>query len=180
MDLYPTKAGFQSFSGCAIKNNCSKITLVLTSLSPSYFPHPLLLSSLSSPAGEEGGEDMMPGQIPDPSLTAGTLPSLGPLAGIPATTLTDQLKLADFCNLGAMLSPVHFLGRLGKRTLEIKEEVRTGETGREGLKAGGQIEVQVEAKDRVLLGGFVMKSGCWDLNGIPFFVFSSVPLYVGK
>ncbi|XP_046877434.1 jun dimerization protein 2-like [Hypomesus transpacificus] len=66
---------------------------------------------------------MMPGQIPDPSLTAGTLPSLGPLAGIPATTLTDQLKLADFCNLGAMLSPVHFLGRLGKRTLEIKEEM---------------------------------------------------------
>uniref|UniRef100_A0A8C7DMY6 Jun dimerization protein 2b n=2 Tax=Oncorhynchus TaxID=8016 RepID=A0A8C7DMY6_ONCKI len=67
---------------------------------------------------------MMPGQIPDPSLTAGSLPSLGLLAGISATTLTDQLKLAqDFRNLGAMLSPLHILGRLGKRPLtEEKDE----------------------------------------------------------
>ncbi|CAB1342549.1 unnamed protein product [Coregonus sp. 'balchen'] len=71
------------------------------------------------------GSDMMPGQIPDPSLTAGSLPSLGLLAGISATTLTDQLKLAqDFRNLGAMLSPLHFLGRLGKRPLSaIKGEM---------------------------------------------------------
>lgn len=68
--------------------------------------------------------DMMPGQIPDPSLAAGSLPSLGPLAGISATTLTDQLKLADFRQLGTMLSPLHFLGRLGKRPLAIKTEVR--------------------------------------------------------
>lgn len=67
---------------------------------------------------------MMPGQIPDPSLAAGSLPSLGPLAGISATTLTDQLKLADFHQLGTMLSPLHFLGRLGKRPLAIKTEVR--------------------------------------------------------
>lgn len=70
------------------------------------------------------GLDMMPGQIPDPSLAAGSLPSLGPLAGISATTLTDQLKLADFRQLGTMLSPLHFLGRLGKRPLSIKTEVR--------------------------------------------------------
>lgn len=67
--------------------------------------------------------DMMPGQIPDPSVTAGSLASLGPLAGISATTLTDQLKYADLCNLGAMLSPFHLLGKL-KRPLPIKVEVR--------------------------------------------------------
>uniref|UniRef100_G3P8I6 Jun dimerization protein 2b n=1 Tax=Gasterosteus aculeatus TaxID=69293 RepID=G3P8I6_GASAC len=66
---------------------------------------------------------MMPGQIPDPSLAAGSLPCLGPLAGISATTLTDQLKLADFRQLGTMLSPLHFLGRLGKRPLAIKTEM---------------------------------------------------------
>ncbi|KAG7466416.1 jun dimerization protein 2-like [Megalops cyprinoides] len=70
-----------------------------------------------------GGSDMMPGQIPDPSLTAGSLPSLGPLAGISATTLTDQLKFADLRNLGAMLSPLHLLGRLGKRPAPIKAEM---------------------------------------------------------
>ncbi|KAJ8288840.1 hypothetical protein COCON_G00014990 [Conger conger] len=69
------------------------------------------------------GSDMMPGQIPDPSLTAGSLPSLGPLAGISATTLTDQLKFADLRNLGAILSPLHFLGRLGKRPAPIKTEM---------------------------------------------------------
>ncbi|KAJ3606928.1 hypothetical protein NHX12_026444 [Muraenolepis orangiensis] len=47
---------------------------------------------------------MMPGQIPEPSLAPGSLPSLGPLASITATTLTDQLKLhTDFRQLGAML-----------------------------------------------------------------------------
>lgn len=66
---------------------------------------------------------MMPGQIPEPSLAPGSLPSLGPLASITATTLTDQLKLhTDFRQLGAMLSPLHFLDRLGKRPLAIKTE----------------------------------------------------------
>ncbi|XP_026789515.1 jun dimerization protein 2 isoform X1 [Pangasianodon hypophthalmus] len=65
---------------------------------------------------------MMPGQIPDPSVTAGSLPSLGPLAGISATTLTDQLKYADLCSLGAMLSPLHLLGKLSKHHLPIKAE----------------------------------------------------------
>ncbi|KAF0023515.1 hypothetical protein F2P81_024145 [Scophthalmus maximus] len=73
---------------------------------------------------------MMPGQIPDPSMAAGSLPSLGPLAGISATTLTDQLKLADFRQLGTMLSPLHFLGRLGKRPLAIKTEMDEDEDRR--------------------------------------------------
>ncbi|XP_056150427.1 jun dimerization protein 2-like [Lampris incognitus] len=73
---------------------------------------------------------MMPGQIPDPSLAAGSLPGLGPLVGISATTLTDQLKLADFQQLGAMLSPLHFLGRLGKRPLAIKTEMDEDEERR--------------------------------------------------
>lgn len=81
---------------------------------------------------------MMPGQIPDPSLAAGSLPGLGPLAGISATTLTDQLKLADFRQLGTMLSPLHFLGRLGKRPLAIKTEVgRTAGEDRGGAKGAG-------------------------------------------
>lgn len=79
--------------------------------------------SLSITAAVAAGSEMMPGQIPDPSVAAGSLPSLGPLAGISATTLTDQLKLADFHQLGTMLSPLHFLGRLGKRPLAIKTEV---------------------------------------------------------
>ncbi|KAL0967072.1 hypothetical protein UPYG_G00247460 [Umbra pygmaea] len=73
---------------------------------------------------------MMPGQIPDPSLTTGSLPSVGPLAGISVTTLTDQLKLAqDFRNLGAMLSPLQFLGRFGKRPI-IKGEMDEDEERR--------------------------------------------------
>lgn len=87
----------------------------------------LISLSLSLTAAVAAGSDMMPGQIPDPSVAAGSLPSLGPLAGISATTLTDQLKLADFHQLGTMLSPLHFLGRLGKRPLAIKTEVG-GET----------------------------------------------------
>ncbi|XP_028294676.1 jun dimerization protein 2 [Gouania willdenowi] len=66
--------------------------------------------------------DTMPGQIPDPSVTAGSLPSLGPLAGIPATTLTDKLKYGDLHEFGTMLSPLHFLDTLGKRQLSIKME----------------------------------------------------------
>lgn len=68
--------------------------------------------------------DAMPGQIPKPSVTAGSLPSLGLLAGISATTLTDKLRFSDFQEFGAMLSPLHFLNSLGKRPLMIKTEVR--------------------------------------------------------
>ena len=70
-----------------------------------------------------GGSNMMPGPIPDPSVAAGSLPSLGLLTGISATTLTDQLKYADLCSLGAMLSPLHLLGKRAKRVM--KAEVRT-------------------------------------------------------
>lgn len=68
---------------------------------------------------------MMPGQIPDPSLTAGALPGLGPLAGLPGTTLTaDELKYADIRSIGAMISPLHFLEvKLGKRPQPMKSEV---------------------------------------------------------
>lgn len=86
-----------------------------------YFPAFL---SLFLSAVVTAGSYMMPGPIPDPRMTAGSLPSLGPLAGIPYTTLTDQLKYANLRELGAMLSPLHFLGKLGKRPLTIKTEVR--------------------------------------------------------
>lgn len=67
--------------------------------------------------------DGMPGQIPEPPVTAGSLPSLGPLAGISATTLTDKLKYGDLQEFGTMLSPLHFLDSLGKKSLHIKAEV---------------------------------------------------------
>ncbi|KAM4540441.1 jun dimerization protein 2-like [Fundulus diaphanus] len=66
--------------------------------------------------------DAMPGQIPDPSVTAGSLPSLGPLAGISATTLTDKLRFGDLHDIGTMLSPLLFLDTLGKRPVVIKTE----------------------------------------------------------
>lgn len=67
--------------------------------------------------------DAMPGQIPDPSVTAGSLPSLGPLAGISATTLTDKLRFGDLHDIGTMLSPLLFLDTQGKRPVVIKTEV---------------------------------------------------------
>ena len=77
----------------------------------------------------------MPGQIPDPSVTAGSLPSLGPLAGLSATTMTDQLRFGDLQDFGTMLSPLHFLDKLGKGTLSIKAEVwGAGEHGGGGYK----------------------------------------------
>ncbi|XP_037342797.2 jun dimerization protein 2-like isoform X1 [Pungitius pungitius] len=82
--------------------------------------HLLHLGSESAAVAAES--DAMPGRIPDPSVTAGSLPSLGPLAGISATTLTDKLKFGDFHEFGAMLSPLHFLDGLGRRPLVIKTE----------------------------------------------------------
>lgn len=71
---------------------------------------------------------MMPGQIPDPSLTAGALPGLGPLTGLPGTALTaEELKYADIRNIGAMISPLQFLEvKLGKRPQPVKSEVSGG------------------------------------------------------
>ena len=68
---------------------------------------------------------MMPGQIPDPSMTAGSLPGLGPLTGLPSSALTaEELKYADIRNIGAMIAPLHFLEvKLGKRPQPVKSEV---------------------------------------------------------
>ncbi|XP_032478610.1 jun dimerization protein 2 isoform X2 [Phocoena sinus] len=67
---------------------------------------------------------MMPGQIPDPSMTAGSLPGLGPLTGLPSSALTaEELKYADIRNIGAMIAPLHFLEvKLGKRPQPVKSE----------------------------------------------------------
>lgn len=83
-------------------------------------------------AGGGGGEGrpattpaMMPGQIPDPSVTAGSLPGLGPLTGLPSSALTtEELKYADIRNIGTMIAPLHFLEvKLGKRPQPVKSEL---------------------------------------------------------
>ncbi|XP_039561409.1 jun dimerization protein 2 [Passer montanus] len=81
--------------------------------------------SLSPAAWEAVSPAMMPGQIPDPSLTAGALPGLGPLTGLPGTALTaEELKCADIRNIGAMISPLQFLEvKLGKRPQPVKSEL---------------------------------------------------------
>nr|XP_033809080.1 jun dimerization protein 2 [Geotrypetes seraphini]XP_033809082.1 jun dimerization protein 2 [Geotrypetes seraphini] len=68
---------------------------------------------------------MMPGQIPDLSLTAGTLPGLGPLSTLPTTVLTTkELKLTGLHKLGSIISPLHFLDvKLGKRSQFVKSEL---------------------------------------------------------
>ncbi|XP_062379634.1 jun dimerization protein 2 [Sardina pilchardus] len=81
-----------------------------------------LLNTETNPAVVVGGSTMMPGPIPDPSVAAGSLPGLGLLAGISATTLTDQLKYADLCSLGAMLSPLHLLGKRSKRPMKTERD----------------------------------------------------------
>ncbi|KAM7323472.1 hypothetical protein ACRRTK_017578 [Alexandromys fortis] len=90
-------------------------------------------------AGGGGGEGrpatppaMMPGQIPDPSVTAGSLPGLGPLTGLPSSALTtEELKYADIRNIGAMIAPLHFLEvKLGKRPQPVKSETRKKSEGK--------------------------------------------------
>ncbi|XP_059542011.1 jun dimerization protein 2-like [Myotis daubentonii] len=68
---------------------------------------------------------MMPGQISDPSMTAGSLPGLSPLTGFPSLALTaEKLKYADICHIGAMIAPLHFLEvKLGKRPQPVKSEL---------------------------------------------------------
>ncbi|KAM6960500.1 jun dimerization protein 2-like isoform 2-T2 [Aplochiton taeniatus] len=81
-----------------------------------------LLHPGSMPAVVSCEPDVMPGRIPDLTVTSGSLRSLGPLAAISATTMSDQLKYGDLRELEAMISPLHFLGKLGKRPLTIKTE----------------------------------------------------------
>ncbi|XP_007908744.1 jun dimerization protein 2 [Callorhinchus milii] len=67
---------------------------------------------------------MMPGQIPEPCVTAGSLPVVGMLTGIPMDTLTaEDLTFADLRHVGGILSPLHFLGmKLGKRQHTVRSE----------------------------------------------------------
>uniref|UniRef100_G3NXM4 Jun dimerization protein 2 n=1 Tax=Gasterosteus aculeatus TaxID=69293 RepID=G3NXM4_GASAC len=81
-----------------------------------------LLHPGSKSAAVAAESDAMPGRIPDPSVTAGSLPSLGALAEISAAALADKLKFGDLHEFGAMLSPLHFLDGTGKRALVIKTE----------------------------------------------------------
>nr|KAF6500483.1 Jun dimerization protein 2 [Molossus molossus] len=89
---------------------------------------------------------MMPGQIPDPSVTAGSLPGLGPLTGLPSSALTaEELKYADIRNIGAMIAPLHFLEvKLGKRPQPVKSE-RYSEWGPQtsGTASGNMLDVQI-------------------------------------
>ncbi|KAK2104483.1 hypothetical protein P7K49_018339 [Saguinus oedipus] len=82
---------------------------------------------LPTPGWPAAPPAMMPGQIPDPSVTAGSLPGLGPLTGLPSSALTaEELKYADIRNLGAMIAPLHFLEvKLGKRPQPVKSEAPT-------------------------------------------------------
>ncbi|KAK1327714.1 hypothetical protein QTO34_012859 [Cnephaeus nilssonii] len=68
---------------------------------------------------------MMPGQILDPSMTAGSLPGLGPLTGLPSSALmAEELKYTDIHNIGARIAPLHFLEvKLGKRPQPVKSEL---------------------------------------------------------
>uniref|UniRef100_G1Q098 BZIP domain-containing protein n=1 Tax=Myotis lucifugus TaxID=59463 RepID=G1Q098_MYOLU len=68
---------------------------------------------------------IVPGQISDPSMTAGSLPGLGPLTGFPSLALTaEKLKYADIRHIGAMIAPLHFLEvKLGKRPQPVKSEL---------------------------------------------------------
>ncbi|CAG5866361.1 unnamed protein product [Menidia menidia] len=111
--------------------------------------HLLHLGSKSAVVKAES--DTMPGQIPDPSVTAGSLPSLGPLAGISATTLTDKLKFGHLQEFGTMLSPLHFLDNLEKRSIVIKtEESERLEMLNSDLKA--QIEeLKLERQQLILM-----------------------------
>ncbi|XP_063080023.1 jun dimerization protein 2-like [Engraulis encrasicolus] len=84
-----------------------------------------LQNTETSSAVVVGRSDMMPGPMPDPAVAAGgSLPGLGLLAGLSATSLAlaDQLKYADLCSLGAMLNPLHLLGKRAKRGLPMKTE----------------------------------------------------------
>ncbi|XP_054574415.1 jun dimerization protein 2-like [Eptesicus fuscus] len=73
----------------------------------------------------------MPEQIPDPSMTVGSVPGLG-LHSLALTA--EELKYADIYNIRAMITPLHLLEvKLGKRPQSVKklktqmEELKTQE-----------------------------------------------------
>ncbi|KAK1344408.1 hypothetical protein QTO34_013102 [Cnephaeus nilssonii] len=81
----------------------------------------------------------MPGQIPDPSMTVGSLPGLGPLTGLPSSARTaEELKYADIHNIGAKIAPLHFLEvKLGKRPQPVKSELDEEEEKVPGKEQSG-------------------------------------------
>ncbi|XP_054576218.1 jun dimerization protein 2-like [Eptesicus fuscus] len=75
---------------------------------------------------------MVPGQIPDPFTIMGSLPGRGFLTRLPSSALTaEELKYADIHNIGAMITPLHFLEvKLGKRPQPVKSELEEEEEWR--------------------------------------------------
>ncbi|TRY88464.1 hypothetical protein DNTS_005148 [Danionella cerebrum] len=67
---------------------------------------------------------MMPGQIPEPLLAAGSLAGVGfPSSNLPVplpVSLTERLKLAQLCGLSAVLSPLLLNANMrAKRPLDV-------------------------------------------------------------
>ncbi|XP_061468292.1 jun dimerization protein 2-like [Rhineura floridana] len=71
------------------------------------------------------------------------LPGLGPLTGLPGTTLTaEELKYADIRNIGAMISPLHFMEvKLGKRPQPVKSELDEEEERRKRRREKNRVAV---------------------------------------
>ncbi|XP_026885922.2 jun dimerization protein 2 [Electrophorus electricus] len=72
---------------------------------------------------------MMPEQVPDPVMSAASLPSLVPLAGVPTSTLTEQLRLAEMYSLRGAISPIELL-HAGKRPLSLLQSEMADEDER--------------------------------------------------
>ncbi|KAK1341996.1 hypothetical protein QTO34_016749, partial [Cnephaeus nilssonii] len=83
----------------------------------------------------------MPGQIPDPSMTVGSLPGLRPLTRLPSSALTaEELIYADIHNIGATITPLHFLEvKLGKRPQPVKSELEEEEERRKGRREKNKV-----------------------------------------
>uniref|UniRef100_G1PY85 BZIP domain-containing protein n=1 Tax=Myotis lucifugus TaxID=59463 RepID=G1PY85_MYOLU len=84
---------------------------------------------------------MMPGQIPDPSMTAGSLPGLSSLTGLPSSAPTaEELKYADIHNTGAMITPLHFLEvKPGTRPQPVRSELDEDEERRKRLQEKNKV-----------------------------------------
>lgn len=72
---------------------------------------------------------MMPTQMRDPVVPAGSLPSLSPLAGFPASTLTEQLRFAEMYSLRASATPIELL-HPGKRPFSLLQSEVAGDDDR--------------------------------------------------
>uniref|UniRef100_G1QA24 Jun dimerization protein 2 n=1 Tax=Myotis lucifugus TaxID=59463 RepID=G1QA24_MYOLU len=100
---------------------------------------------------------MMPGPILGPFVTAGSLPGLAPLTGLPSSFLTaEELKYADIRNIGAMITPLHFLEvKPGKRTQPVKSELDKEEAEKRRWEKNkvGQPDAETRRKSRRLSAG---------------------------